>query len=263
MDRELEVLAAAYGNTQWINSFVAKGPLVIEDKGRPGLVIVDKKTQGYPFEKWVGRYILTGGNWRKFPDGTVPATPLMLYKRQLKEELEKNWPGRLMPAVIPLADYFEVTRVEDHGNKREDFLRRLQATNGTVCTLVSVIGSTIEKEELQDGLKVSSAELTPSYLLGRIRSRDVGELREPGLAVLTIDDLYGDAMKNFAAGNNVMLSDFFEHVYEIKIPTAPTNGRAFKLSSSPRTAYANRTELLRYLSVNPLTTETTAQSPFR
>ncbi len=262
MDREVEALAATYGNNKWINSFVAKGPIVIEEKSRPHLIIVDRKTPGYPYLGWVGKYILPGGNWRE-TDGPLPETPQALYASQLREELENNWP-KLTHVVVPFAEYFEVAKVEDHGNRSESLLKRLSATNGTVCTLVSVFGTVIEKELLQDELKISSVDFTPSYLLGRIRSSDVGESREPGLAVLTLDDLrYGDAMRNFAVGNNVILSDYLREQYGISIPTSSTNGKIFKLSSSVKTPYRERTELLPYLSVNPLEGKTNPQSPLR
>jgi hypothetical protein len=89
MDRELEVLAASYGNSQWINSFVAKGPIVIEWKNRDPWFVVDKKTEGYPFKGFVGRYILTGGNWVK-SDRTAEVPPVHIYRTRIRDELQKN-----------------------------------------------------------------------------------------------------------------------------------------------------------------------------
>lgn len=207
--------------------------------------------------------ILTGGNWRKFPDGTIPVSPLWLYKRQIKEELEENWPGRLMPVIIPFANYIEINRVDDHGN--EEMRTIIPATNGTVYGVVSVIGSKIEGEELQEELKIPSAELSPSYLLGRIRSRDVGESKKPGLSVLTFDDLIEGAINNFGAGDGEKLRDYLAEEYGIKLSVTPRNGRSLRLNQqySHSTPYVEWTELLPYLRVNPLREDTTPQSPFR
>lgn len=264
MDPRIEALSATYGDAKWINSFVSKGPIVIEWMDRPHWIVADEKTEGYPFTKWVGMNILTGGNWREFRDGTIATSPLWLYKRQLKEELVSNWPGKLVPVVTPFSTYLEIDRVEDHG--REEMRTIIPETNGTVYAIVTVIGSRIEGEELQEELKVASKDLSPQYLLGRIRSSDVGQGKKPGLTVFTFDDLRGGAIDNFAAGDGEKLRDYLEEEYEVRLPHAPRNGRSFRLTEhgySPTTHYAEMTELLPYLRTNPLAGRTAPQSPFR
>jgi hypothetical protein len=98
--------------------------------------------------------------------------------------------------------------------------------------------------------------LTPSYLIGKIRSHDVGESKDPGVAVLTLNDLRKGHINNFAAGDGEKLGDYIAEVYGTKIIYQTDKGRSFRLTqSSPSTPFSDRKELLPYLRVNPLREE--------
>ncbi|TAL47417.1 hypothetical protein EPN87_02930 [archaeon] len=251
MDQLLKVLEASYGNTYWLNTFVSKGPLVVEFRNKEPWFIVDKKTLGYPFVKWVGRNILSGGNWRESDYGTADVTPMYMFKRQIREELKKNWPGELMLTVKPFADYIEISNVDDHGY--EKMRETSPQTNGTVHAFVTVIGATIEGEELESALNKPHGELDPAYLLSKIRSADVGTGKEAGLSVYTMEDLKRGAINYFAAGDGIKLADYINETYGVKLSFTPTNGSSFRLSEFyPNKPYAERKDMLQYLRVNPL-----------
>lgn len=205
------------------------------------------------FKKFVGKHILTGGNWRNAED----KTPLDVYQRQVTEELGRRWVTRLLRSVTPFADYLEIILPEEHGY--EGMKEIVSVTNGTVYAIVSVFASTLEGEELQEELKVPSRELNPDYLKRRIRSR------ESYVSVFTIDDLdIGGDINNFGAGAGKKLRDYLDEVYGIKLSVETPNGSSERLVQTiPLTPYADR-DMLPYLRVNPLRVDTLdSQAPFR
>jgi hypothetical protein len=242
---------ASHGNNYWINSFASKGPIVVTWRNGPPWIVTDLKTEGYPSRRFVGKYLLTGGNWRDPED----KTPLDLYRRELGCELGALV-SVLSPVIEPFADYFDVCSVEQHGNP--NMRKVLPETKGTMYCIASVFSSTLEGEELQEILRIPTAELNRESLRGRIKST------ERGVAVLTVEDLSSGHINNFAAGDGIKLRDYLRERYGIKIAVRTPHGKSIRLTqTTPLTPYAER-DILPYLRLNPLKVGTaTQQSPFK
>jgi len=234
-----------------INSFASKGPIVVAWRNGPPWIVVDLKTEGYPSRRFVGKYLLTGGNWRHPED----KTPLDLYRRELGDELGALVSG-LSPVIEPFADYLEVHSVEQHGNP--NMRKVLPETRGTIYCIASVFSSTLEGEELQEVFGIPTTELNPESLRGRIKST------ESGVAVLTVEGLLSGDINNFAAGDGIRLKDYLRERYGIKISVRTPHGKSIRLTqTTPLTPYAER-DSLPYLRLNPLRVGTAPQqSPFR
>lgn len=251
MEKVIESFLVRYGNDYRMNSLASKGPIVVNWRSRAPWIVADVKTEGYPSRNFVGKYMLTGGNWRDPED----LTPLDVYIRELDHEL-KALVNTVYPDIEPFADYFELYSSRQHGNP--NMKKVLSATQGTICGVVSIFSSTLEGERLQDALKISSYDLSPNSLKSRIKST------EAGVAVLTVGDLRSGHIDNFAAGDGIKLRDFLREQYGIDIKVRTPHGRSTRLvDTTPLTPYAER-DILPYLRLNPLRVGTAVQqSPFK
>lgn len=263
MEQIVEDLVAKYDRKPDIfNTMVAKGAIVITSPETGDLwFAVDKKTPGYGWYKFVGKYVEPGGNLTG--ETVMPnITPLRMYKRRINSELSEYWPGRLVIKTRPHADYMGVLTVEDHG--KEDMVNVLPTTNGIAYTLVSHIIAEVDRADLETSLGMRNGELKLPNLLETIHNNYKAKNKVPAITIFGRDNLEAE-VDNFADADGVKFADCLHDLYGINVSATPRNGNCYRLSQSyARVPYETREEM-QFVRVNPFRqgTVTKGPSPFK
>lgn len=222
-------------NTDFINTYAAKGPIILTQDQSPIAVWTDLKTLGYPNKGFVGKAVFRGGNWKYKNE----KTPLDVYRTLLKEETkalntelspdtDSNLRNLIITNAWPIGDYF--TAIPEQVIQNPNL-------QGWYCDLTSIFASEIDIGILQNILGLNTAagfeEITATL-----------ELLSPeaGQVILTLDQLKDTY---FGFGDGYKLEDVLNEKYGIKIEIPKLSGvEVLRLPTGPQLPFSKRTEIL-------------------
>ena len=227
----------------------AKGIIRIKFKN-DGLFLFDMKTHGYPQKKFVGHYLLRGGNWNTPED----LTPKDTYARELREEFKAlddvkddgntvRWLNNtIVENARPLAEYAYIIPPEVHGNVKK----------GIMSGVESIFYTEVDGDELVDRLGIlanGSTERT-SRLTHALTVRSP---ESPAILISEIDLRAGKTTGYFAFGDEIIFGNYLRNMfgYRTQIPIRAGVVKEETRASTPLTPHAE-VPYLDLLHVNPI-----------
>lgn len=231
-----------------INSNSAKGIIEIKFAKGSSLWILDVKTPGYPIKKFVGSYVIKGGNWTEATD----RSPLDTYTRELKEEFcpaikeDKTeidnvaWMvDALVRSATPLWDYLIYVPEKVH--------ERLG--KGPYVGVESYFSSELKGDELCGRLRIPIVEQDEriSLLTHELGIRST----ESKIAILSDKDIKKGVYRTFAFGDDQKFARFIKENKGFEPNLGLVEGIMIEeLETKPITPYAER-PFLKLLRINP------------